>query len=106
MANYMCAIRSNYFHVNDKEKFEEFMAKVYGSEDNVEFWTIDGLQSFLAEGDAIIISQAGAEKLRYVVGLAEIITKNDYKVVTIKDESMRVARELLGNAEWATRNEY
>ena len=30
MANYNCTIRTNYFHVKDNEKFEEFMTHVYG----------------------------------------------------------------------------
>lgn len=38
MANYNCAIRSNYFKVKDDSEFEEFMGKVYGSEDSVELW--------------------------------------------------------------------
>ena len=30
MANYECAIRTNYFHVKDKEAFLEFTKKVLG----------------------------------------------------------------------------
>lgn len=40
MANYSCTIRTNYFHVKDNEKFEEFMAHVYG-EDLELFHTVD-----------------------------------------------------------------
>ena len=29
MANYNCTIRTNYFHVKDNKKFEEFMSHVY-----------------------------------------------------------------------------
>lgn len=32
MANYECAIRTNYFHVNDGNAFEEFMNTVYGED--------------------------------------------------------------------------
>lgn len=32
MANYNCTIRTNYFHVKDNEKFEEFMTHVYGED--------------------------------------------------------------------------
>lgn len=32
MANYNCIIRTNYFHVKDNEKFEEFMTHVYGED--------------------------------------------------------------------------
>lgn len=32
MANYNCTIRTNYFHVKDNKKFEEFMSHVYGDD--------------------------------------------------------------------------
>lgn len=32
MANYSCAIRTNYFHVKDNEAFEEFMSHVYAED--------------------------------------------------------------------------
>lgn len=32
MANYNCTIRTNYFHVKDNDKFEEFMTHVYGED--------------------------------------------------------------------------
>ena len=35
MANYCCAIRTNYFRVKDEEKFRELMSRVYGSEDEI-----------------------------------------------------------------------
>ena len=140
MANYMCVTRSNYFSVNNKEAFEAFMARVYGSDENVEVWNdgdkyafgcygsisglrsddseeydedeetydafIDGLQSFVSDGDAIILSEVGFEKLRYLVGLATIITRADCKTITIGGQAMQVAREMLGDANWATRNDY
>ena len=39
MADYCCAIRTNYFHVKDKEKFMNFMQHVRGTEDSIEVWT-------------------------------------------------------------------
>lgn len=38
MANYCCAIRTNYFHVKDDEAFRTLMNRVYGCEDSVELW--------------------------------------------------------------------
>ena len=38
MANYGCAIRTNYFHVKDEEKFRELMGRAYGSEDSIHLW--------------------------------------------------------------------
>ena len=36
MANYNCAIRTNYFRVKDADKFKAFMSDVYSSEDEIE----------------------------------------------------------------------
>lgn len=38
MANYQCAVRTNYFHVQDPELFRQFMARVYGTDGSVELW--------------------------------------------------------------------
>lgn len=38
MANYCCAVRTNYFHVKDPEAFRKFMKKVVACEDNVSVW--------------------------------------------------------------------
>lgn len=38
MANYCCAIRTNYFHVKNDDMFREFMSQVYGCEDDISLW--------------------------------------------------------------------
>ena len=38
MANYCCAVRTNYFRVKDEDKFTEFMNNVVGDEDTVDVW--------------------------------------------------------------------
>lgn len=38
MANYCCAVRTNYFHVKDPDAFLEFMDKVTACEDSVNVW--------------------------------------------------------------------
>lgn len=38
MANYLCSVRTNYFHVKDEDKFREMMSQVYGCEDSVDLW--------------------------------------------------------------------
>ena len=38
MANYTCAVRTNYFKVRDPEAFRVFMQRVYGEEDHVSLW--------------------------------------------------------------------
>lgn len=38
MANYSCAVRTNYFHVKDDEAFRRLMETVRGCEDTVHVW--------------------------------------------------------------------
>ena len=40
MANYECAVRTNYFHVKDAGRFREFMKNVCGSEDKIDLWAV------------------------------------------------------------------
>lgn len=143
MANYCCAIRTNYFHVNDEEGFRGFMSGVAGCEDSVDLWEkkdlsgntlfafgtyggisgvinptedaddeadddaaydafIEGLQKFVAKDDAIILLEAGNEKLRYVIGSALVITKDGTEYFNITDTAVQIAKEKLGNPDWTT----
>lgn len=137
MANYCCAVRTNYFHVKDSEAFRKFMEVVY-AEDTIEVWEdedgdgvpvfafgcygmiaglkgddevddcsydgfIDGLQKCVADGDAVIIFEAGNEKLRYVIGSATIITSKECDYLDITGMAIRRAQELVGNSVGQTR---
>lgn len=122
MANYCCTIRTNYFHVKDKEKFLKLMSKVYGCEDSVELWEEKdnngesifwlGVYGCIAgvcnaqSDDAIIILEAGNEKMRYVVGTATIITSNGCEYLDITQLATKKAAELLCNSAWKTKCEY
>ena len=67
---------------------------------------IDGLQRCVADDDAIIIMEAGYEKLCYVVGAATIITSKDYEHMSITDLAMGKAAEMLGAPAWTTTCDY
>lgn len=67
---------------------------------------IDGLQSHIADDDAIIILESGNEKLRYVVGQATIVTGKDYDVLSIQELAVARAAAMLGNPNWKTTCEY
>lgn len=146
MANYMCTVRTNYFHVKDAEKFKEIMEQVQGYEDEVKLWEetdqdgnpvfgfgcesgiagipcapddngeteidddsydrfIEMLQECVADDDAVIIMEAGHEKLRYVVGSAEIITSRSTKYLDISRLAVKTAGKMLG-CEFATKMDY
>lgn len=148
MANYTCAIRTNYFRVKDEDAFRNLMGRVCGDDDQVELWEetdkdgthrfgfgcyggitgvvsadydpdadddddtnyyrfIDELQACVAEDDAIIILETGNEKLRYLVGTAEIITASDYKVCSLTEMARTTAAAMLGKpGKWTTKMDY
>ena len=134
MANYCCAIRSNYFRVKDEEKFRELMSHVYGSEDEISLFEevldnqkffgfglygsiaglcnenededVDALQECVADDDAVIILESGNEKLRYIIGGATIITSKSSEYVDITSVAKDKAAKMLNNPNWQTRCEY
>ena len=69
----------------------------------VEF--INRLQKCVADDDAVIIMESGAEKLRYVVGSATVITSNDCEYLNIDQLAAQKASSMLGNPVWSTRCE-
>ena len=67
---------------------------------------IEGLQECVADDDAVIIFEAGNEKLRYVIGAAEIITSKEYKRIGIQEIASQMAAQILGNPSWKTKCYY
>ena len=63
------------------------------------------LQRILPEGEAFILQEVGHEKLRYVNGRADIVTKDTVKYVDLATAIMQKAKELLGK-EFETELEY
>lgn len=64
---------------------------------------IEGLKECVADDDAILIFEAGHEKLRYVGGGATIITAKSVEYIDLEDCARSKARELLGNEQWNTK---
>ena len=64
---------------------------------------IDGLQECVADNDAVIIMEAGNEKMRCIIGAASIITSKGYQYMDIVDIATRKAAEMLGDSEWKTK---
>lgn len=77
------------------------------AEDPVEWEEFcEELSKLLPEGEAVILLEVGKEKLRYLSGYAEIITKNGTEFVDLTMAAFEKARKLLGNDSWSTRIEY
>ena len=57
------------------------------------------LQKIIAPGDAIIITEVGYEKLRYLVAYSCVITRNSVECVDLRECSVDKAQELLQNPD-------
>lgn len=66
---------------------------------------ISGLQQHVAEDDAIVIFEAGHQKLCYVGGGALIITAKETYYIDLQTSACKKAAELLQNDKWTTRCE-
>lgn len=67
---------------------------------------IGGLQEHLCDNDAVIIMEAGHEKLRYVVGSATVVTPKHCEYLDICALATAKAADFLGDPQWATRCDY
>lgn len=64
------------------------------------------LQDHLVEGDAVILTEVGYEKLRYLTGQATVVTKDKISFMNLTDLAFEKAKEMLGNKDWTTKMEY
>lgn len=64
------------------------------------------LQSLLPKGEALILLEAGGEKLNYLRGVALVLTKYSSETIDIKLEALQSARDQLDNPVYDTRMDY
>lgn len=64
------------------------------------------LSNLLPEVEAVILLEAGHEKLRYLTGWAQILTRHGSRFVDLARESCKKACELLKDDSWSTRIYY
>lgn len=135
MANYTCTSRTNYFRVTDEDAYAKLFANLisddpiedmsetrdgvlyhaFGCFSPVDFQVNDDennmdtfarmLQQILPENEAFILLEAGNEKLRYIVGMATIITKTTIKCLSLEDIALETCRNILGN-DFTTKMSY
>lgn len=67
---------------------------------------IDELVECVADDDAILIFEAGHEKLCYVGGGVTIITSKGVEYINLEDTARSKVRDLLGNERWDTKCSY
>lgn len=64
------------------------------------------LQKILPENEAIIITEVGSEKMRYLLGSVTVITRNEIRYEDLRNIGISIAKSLLNNESWETENEY
>lgn len=64
------------------------------------------LRKIVAPDDAIIITEIGYEKLRYLNAYSVVITAKSTECVELRESCIDTAQRLLGNPNWDTRMEY
>lgn len=67
---------------------------------------IDELKKLIADDDAIIILEAGHEKMRYITGQAHIITSKEEQFLDITTIATQQAALMLQNPNYMTKCEY
>lgn len=67
---------------------------------------IDELQKNVEPSDAIIIFEAGHEKLRSIGLYADIITSEGYNMLNLEHMAVESAKNMLKNPDWETRYTY
>lgn len=61
------------------------------------------LQELVVEGDAILITEIGYEKLRYLAADCVIITCAEIRYMRLEDKALAEARTMLENPNYSTR---
>lgn len=67
---------------------------------------LTSLQNYVAEDDAVIILDVGNEGLKYVAGLATIVTSKEIEYLDLTEIAKHRATKMLGNSEWTTECDY
>lgn len=67
---------------------------------------LKGLQRYIVDTEAVIICEAGNEKLRYVIGFATVITSNKIETISINELARSKAREMLKDIEYSPKMDY
>lgn len=61
------------------------------------------LQKILPEDESFIVMESGHEKLRYVSGWVEVVTRKETKFEDLSSWAMEKARDMLGNPDFQSR---
>lgn len=117
MSDYICTVRTNYFHVKDPVAFRAFMDRVYGSGDPISLWqeqdddgnpvfgfgtygTISGLKNSVSDDDCMDESAYD----EFICGLQEHVAEDD--AVILLETGHEKLCYMAGSATILTSNGY
>lgn len=66
----------------------------------------NALAECVADDDAIIITEVGNEKMRYVNGHAVVITSKEIRNINLEAQAIIAAQDMLNNKKWNTEMHY
>ena len=66
----------------------------------------EALQQILPDNDAVLITEVGSEKMRYLTGICAVVTRNEIRYIDISREAAKAAADMLKNPEFTTKNYY
>ena len=105
-----------YEHEYDKGKFMFYcdcnLDGYIEDEDDEDSWDkaydsmVKQLQTILPEGEAIILTEVGNEKMRYLTAHSLIITANSTASVDLGEMALAEAARVLGNPDYTTQMDY
>jgi len=124
MADYYCKSRTNYFKVKKINDFKAELNKYSTGEGGMHIWEekeglvalgsygslvtlydedaddwieiFEILQKHMEDGEAVIIAEAGSEKLRYLTTFAWLVTQDDVRFVDAVNEVITDAMQITG----------
>lgn len=87
-------------------KVTSFRAPIFVTfEDDCMFEFYQELQKILPDQEAMILMEVGNEKLRYVVGLATIVTNKEIRYINMEDAALKTVRSMVGE-DFTTQMDY
>ena len=66
----------------------------------------ESMKECIADGDAMIWTEIGNEKLRYFAAFSVVVTSKDISGVSLEDCALNIAKDLLKNDNFKTQMDY
>ncbi len=135
MADFECCIRTNYFRVKDEKKLRDILSTIEANGEikfwdavfeeqkcfcfgcNGDIWGSDSdtcnfeddlaeIGKILPDKEALVLIKVGHEKLRYLCGIAYIVTNQNVESIDLEGLAIDKAKEMLNDRHFQTQTHY